>query len=63
MQLERMARQQDEMTAHIRGLESEYEAVLSEIIAFQRNLSQQDGLMRNLVQYCLQFENGGMASS
>ena len=63
MQLTRMARQQDEMTAHIQGLENEYEAVLNEMIAFQRNLTQQDGLMRNLVQYCIQFENGGMPSS
>ena len=63
MQLTRMARQQDEMTAHIQGLENEYEAVLNEMIAFQRNLTQQDGLMRNLVQYCIQFENGGMPYS
>ena len=62
IQLERMARQQDEMTAHIRNLEADYENVLGEMVTFQRNLSQQDGLMQNLVQYFLQLENGGMLS-
>ncbi len=57
-----MTRQQDEMTAHIRNLEADYENVLGEMVTFQRNLSQQDGLMQNLVQYFLQLENGGMIS-
>ncbi|KAF7796979.1 hypothetical protein EIP86_008168 [Pleurotus ostreatoroseus] len=62
-QLERMARQQDEMTAHIRNLENNYQNVLNEMVNFQRNMAQQDGLMQNLIQYFLQLENGGMVSS
>lgn len=49
-QLERLARQQDEMTAHIRNLESNYQNVLNEMVNFQRNMAQQDGLMQNLIQ-------------
>ena len=62
-QLERMARQQDEMTAHIRNLENNYQNVLNEMVNFQRNMAQQDGLMQNLIQYFLQLENGGTVSS
>ena len=57
-QLDRMARQQDEMTAHIRNLENNYQNVLNEMVNFQRNMAQQDGLMQNLIQYFLQLENG-----
>ena len=63
MQLEHMTQQQAEMTAHIRTLESEYDNVVNEMVTFQRTLTQQDGLMQNLVQYFLQLENGGMVSS
>ena len=59
LQIERMARQQEELTAHIRTLENEYDTVVNEMMTFQRNLTQQDGLMQNLIQYFVQFENGG----
>ena len=58
-----MARAQDEMTAHIRNLENNYQSVLGEMVNFQRNMAQQDGLMQNLIQYFLQVENGGYSSS
>ena len=54
-QLERMSRQQDEMTAHIKGLEGDYEVVLAEVLSFQRNMAQQDELMQNVLQYVLRF--------
>ncbi|KAL1939159.1 hypothetical protein VTO73DRAFT_10200 [Trametes versicolor] len=57
-QLERMSRDQEEMAAHIRSLETNYQNVLSEMVNFQRNMAQQDGLMQNLIQYFLQLENG-----
>ncbi len=53
-----MVRTQDEMAAHIRSLESNYQNVLTEMVNFQRNMAQQDGLMQNLIQYFLQLENG-----
>ncbi|CDO70320.1 hypothetical protein BN946_scf184843.g9 [Trametes cinnabarina] len=62
-QIERMQRDQEEMAAHIRSLETNYQNVLSEMVNFQRNMAQQDGLMQNLIQYFLQLENGGTVSS
>ena len=58
-----MSRDQDEMAAHIRSLETNYQNVLAEMVNFQRNMAQQDGLMQNLIQYFLQLENGGAVSS
>ncbi|TCD62061.1 kinase-regulated stress-responsive transcription factor skn7 [Steccherinum ochraceum] len=57
-QIDRMARTQEEMAAHIRNLEGNYQNVLNEMVNFQRNMAQQDGLMQNLIQYFLQIENG-----
>ena len=62
-QIDRMSRDQEEMAAHIRSLETNYQNVLTEMVNFQRNMAQQDGLMQNLIQYFLQLENGGMVSS
>jgi osomolarity two-component system, response regulator SKN7 len=62
-QIERMLRAQDEMTAHIRNLEVNYQNVLNEMVCFQRNMAQQDGLMQNLISYFLQLENGGLSAS
>ena len=56
-QLERMAHQQEEMTAHIRSLETEYETVLGEMVSFQKTLAQQDELMRNMVQVCFSYDD------
>ena len=56
-------RAQEEMASHIRNLENNYQNVLNEMVLFQRNMAQQDGLMQNLIQYFLQVENGGFASS
>ncbi len=46
------------MSAHVRNLERNYHDVLVEMVGFQRNMAQQDGLMQNLIQYFLQVENG-----
>ena len=62
-QIDRLTRSQDDMAAHIRSLESNYQSVLSEMVNFQRNMAQQDGLMQNLIQYFLQIENGGLDHS
>lgn len=58
-----MARDQEELVAHVRNLESNYQNVLGEMVNFQRNMAQQDGLMQNLIQYFLQLENGGGLSA
>ncbi|KAF8470424.1 HSF-type DNA-binding-domain-containing protein [Russula ochroleuca] len=57
-QVERLVQTQDDMSAHIRNLESNYQNVLTEMVNFQRNMAQQDGLMQNLISYFLQMENG-----
>jgi osomolarity two-component system response regulator SKN7 len=46
------------MSAHVQSLERNYQDVLVEMVNFQRNMAQQDGLMQNLIQYFLQVENG-----
>jgi len=57
-QIDRLSRTVEEMSQHIRGLERNYQNVLGEMVNFQRNMAQQDGLMQNLIQYFLQIENG-----
>ncbi|KII88312.1 hypothetical protein PLICRDRAFT_29883 [Plicaturopsis crispa FD-325 SS-3] len=57
-QVDRLTAAQDEMSSHIRNLERNYQDVLVEMVQFQRNMAQQDGLMQNLIQYFLQVENG-----
>jgi osomolarity two-component system response regulator SKN7 len=57
-QVERLVQTQDDMAAHIRHLENNYQNVLTEMVNFQRNMAQQDGLMQNLISYFLQMENG-----
>jgi len=39
-------------------VEANYQNVLSELVNFQRNMAQQDGVMQNLIQYFLNIENG-----
>ncbi|KAI5122201.1 hypothetical protein M0805_002690 [Coniferiporia weirii] len=56
-QVEQLSQAHDEMAQHIRHLESNYQSVLGEMVNFQRNMAQQDGLMQNLIQYFLQLEN------
>ncbi|KIJ44352.1 hypothetical protein M422DRAFT_252354 [Sphaerobolus stellatus SS14] len=57
-QIDRLTRTVDDMSQHIRSLERNYQNVLTEMVNFQRNMAQQDGLMQNLIQYFLQIENG-----
>jgi len=45
------------MAARLRSVESNYQNVLSELVNFQRNMAQQDGVMQNLIQYFLNIEN------
>ena len=45
------------MVTRLRSVESNYQNVLSELVNFQRNMAQQDGVMQNLIQYFLNIEN------
>lgn len=47
----------------IRGLERSYRETLGEMVHFQRNMAQQDGLMQGLIQYFLGVEGGESAFS
>jgi osomolarity two-component system, response regulator SKN7 len=57
-QIDRLTRTTEDQAAHIRSLERNYQDVLVEMVNFQRNMAQQDGLMQNLIQYFLGVENG-----
>ena len=46
------------MASRLRSVEANYQNVLSELVNFQRNMAQQDGVMQNLIQYFLNIENG-----
>ena len=59
-QVDRLVQAQEDMTTHVRNLERNYQEVLVEMVNFQRNIAQQDGLMQNLIQYFLQVENGAL---
>ncbi|KAI9567199.1 winged helix DNA-binding domain-containing protein [Boletus coccyginus] len=47
----------------IRGLERSYRDVLAEMINFQKNMAQQDGMMQSLIQYFLGMEGGESVTS
>lgn len=54
-----MVQRQDELAAHIVKLEGQYAGVRAEMQQFQGSLTQQDGLVRNMIQCCVQLENRG----
>lgn len=56
-QIEGLRRTAEDMSAHIRNLETNYQNVLGEIVHFQRNMANQDGLMQNLIGYFIGMEN------
>ena len=59
-QLDRMSQQQEEMTTHIKSLETEYQTVIGEMVTFQRTLGTQDELMRNMINCCMQMQPDDM---
>ncbi|KAL5636853.1 hypothetical protein ACGC1H_000729 [Rhizoctonia solani] len=56
-QIEGLRRTAEDMSAHIRNLETNYQNVLGEIVHFQRNMANQDNLMQNLIGYFIGMEN------
>jgi osomolarity two-component system, response regulator SKN7 len=49
---------QEEAASHMRTLERDYQDVLAEMVAVQRNMAQQDQLVQTLMTYVVQMENG-----
>ncbi|CCO26408.1 Transcription factor prr1 AltName: Full=Pombe response regulator 1 [Rhizoctonia solani AG-1 IB] len=56
-QIEGLRRTAEDMSAHIRNLETNYQNVLGEIVHFQRNMASQDNLVQNLIGYFIGMEN------
>jgi osomolarity two-component system response regulator SKN7 len=56
-QVDHLTRNHDEVVTRLRSVETSYQNVLSELVNFQRNMAQQDGVMQNLIQYFLNIEN------
>lgn len=57
-QVDHLTRSHDEVVTRLRSVEANYQNVLNELVNFQRNMAQQDGVMQNLIQYFLNIENG-----
>jgi osomolarity two-component system, response regulator SKN7 len=58
-QVDRLRQTNEDTLLRLRDLEARYETVLGEIVGFQRNMAQQDSVMKDLIQYFLQIESGG----
>lgn len=57
-QLNELARTQVAMQQHMTNLSQDYQAVIGEMMNFQRNMVAQDQLMQNLIQYLVSLEAG-----
>jgi osomolarity two-component system response regulator SKN7 len=57
-EIHRLREEGDDLRERIRNLERNYETVLVEMLAFQRGMAQQDGLMQNFIDYFLGSESG-----
>lgn len=61
-QIENLHRTQQGMSQHMSNLSRDYQAVMGEMMSFQRNMVAQDSLMQNLIQYLVNLEAGGLTS-
>ncbi|GAA5992468.1 hypothetical protein JCM10908_000831 [Rhodotorula pacifica] len=55
-QLDSLSRTQAAMQQHMSNLSADYQAVIGEMINFQRNMVAQDQLMQNMIQYLVSLE-------
>ncbi|GAA5903994.1 uncharacterized protein JCM6883_002049 [Sporobolomyces salmoneus] len=55
-QLDNMNRVQQAMQQHMTNLSADYQAVIGEMMNFQRNMVAQDQLMQNIIQYLVNLE-------
>ncbi|EIN06972.1 hypothetical protein PUNSTDRAFT_71345 [Punctularia strigosozonata HHB-11173 SS5] len=56
-EVDRLRQTNDDTILRLRDLEARYETVLAEIVGFQRNMAQQDSVMKDLIQYFLKIES------
>lgn len=49
------------MGQHMQNLSQDYQAVIGEMMSFQRNMVAQDQLMQNLIQYLVNLEAGAFS--
>jgi osomolarity two-component system response regulator SKN7 len=57
-QVERLTAEQEHTAHRLREMRDRYEGTIAELVEWQRSMAQTDGIMRNLIQYFLQLENG-----
>ncbi|ORY43593.1 HSF-type DNA-binding-domain-containing protein [Leucosporidium creatinivorum] len=62
-QLDQLHRSQQGMQQHMNSLSQDYQAVIGEMMNFQRNMVAQDQLMQNLIQYLVNLEADQKAAS
>ncbi|SDA06610.1 BZ3501_MvSof-1269-A2-R1_Chr4-2g06656 [Microbotryum saponariae] len=55
-QLDQLHRSHSNMQQHMNNLSQDYQAVIGEMMNFQRNMVAQDQLMQNLIQYLINLE-------
>ncbi|GAA5947364.1 hypothetical protein JCM3765_001641 [Sporobolomyces pararoseus] len=61
-QLDGLVRSQQAMQQHMSNLSADYQAVIGEMMNFQRNMVAQDQLMQNIIQYLVNLEADQKAS-
>lgn len=57
-QLDNMHQTMHSMSQHVQTLGQDYQAVIGEMLTFQKNLIAQDQLMQSLIQYLVNLEAG-----
>jgi len=60
-QVDQLLQGQEEMSAHLRSLESNYESMLRVMVEFQRNMAQQDSLIQNMIYHLLEGQRASGA--
>lgn len=61
MQLERMAQQQEEIMTHIVNVRRDYETLVADLATLQANMSRQEAMVQQLMQYVMRIEDGHRA--
>ena len=59
MQLERMSQQQEEIMTHIVNVRRDYETLVADLATLQANMSRQEAMVQQLMQYVMRLEGSG----
>lgn len=57
-QIDGLQRAHHQMSQHVKSMSQDYQAVMGEMMNFQRNMVAQDQLTQNLIQYLINLEAG-----